>query len=377
MPLSLSRDRVWLYGIGLGLLGLVQIRFAARIGHFWDWTDFWAAGNTVGTQSLLNPQLHHTWQIAHHVAPSTFVYMPAMAWMLAPVAHLPLAAGYVSNALFMFGCAILAALVASRIYGLPQWFTLLCVLAWAPLTQAIIIGQNSPAALLLALVAIAGIVSGNALQCGFSIGALLYKPLYALPLICVLLARRQWLALTIVIGCMGAWYMASTAAVAGDWGWPVQYIRALSSYVAPDFALNAYKAVGIPGLLARAGVPIAFSTAVAYAALLLTLPIFARIPRLEAASIAPLLGLVASPHAWGYDAVMILPALWWLLITAREPWRTRLFAAAYIAAPLYLAAQFLQVQSVAIVAIGGAFLWLVHTGRTNRLKHGNDPCSNG
>jgi hypothetical protein len=33
-------DRVRLYGAGLFLIGLSQLRFVKSVGHFWDWLDF-------------------------------------------------------------------------------------------------------------------------------------------------------------------------------------------------------------------------------------------------------------------------------------------------------------------------------------------------
>ena len=105
------------------------MRFARSVGHFWDWLDFYIAGAMAGTRTLIDPAAHAAWGVTHHLPVTAFVYMPGLAWVLVPAAHMPLAWGFALNAVVMFGCCLLAGMVASRAYGLRWSFSLLTILA--------------------------------------------------------------------------------------------------------------------------------------------------------------------------------------------------------------------------------------------------------
>ena len=79
VPLRIGEDRVRLYGVGLFLIGLAQLRVVTSEGRFWDWADFQIAGLTVGTQALLDPVARVAWGTAHNVATTAFAYMPGYA----------------------------------------------------------------------------------------------------------------------------------------------------------------------------------------------------------------------------------------------------------------------------------------------------------
>jgi hypothetical protein len=72
--------------------------------------------------------------------------------------------------------------------------------------------------------------------------------------------------------------------------------------------------------------------------------------------------VAVSPHAWGYDAVMAVPALLWL-VAGGGPFapRTRsvLLVVAYVLGPLWLVSHQTVVSGVAIVALAGVALWIV------------------
>ncbi|HET7815123.1 MAG TPA: glycosyltransferase 87 family protein, partial [Candidatus Baltobacteraceae bacterium] len=240
--------RLYLYGAGLTILCLAQVRFVVA-QNFGDWSAFQSAGATVGTRALLDPVLHARWQSAHHVAQSTFPYLPGAAWALVPFAHLPAAAGYAINFVLMAAAALAAALLAAKIYNLPRDVTAVTAFAWAPLVAGLATGQNAPMGLLLCVCAIAGLARRSSLVVGLACGALLYKPLFALPLLLLLAVRREWRALGIAAVCGGMWYLLGVAATAGQWTWPVQYASAIRGYALHDFHINAVKAIGIPQLL--------------------------------------------------------------------------------------------------------------------------------
>lgn len=340
--LRLSVDRIWFYGIGLTLIGIAQIRFSASVGRFWDWHVFRDAGAAAGTA---------------HVFQSRFVYMPGAAWFLTPFAHLSLQAGFIVNAISMVAASVAVGVLASRIYRLPASFAILCAFAWVPMMISVVIGQNAPLALLFVMVAIYGLARDRPIIAGAAIGVLLYKPTYALPFIALFLIRRQWRALAVATLCAAVWYGLSAAAAGWDWNWPIGYVHELSRYAGPDFASNAVKAVSLPGLLMRFGVPATIAGAIGVVGFLACAPLLSRVNQLEAASITSMLALTFSPHAWYYDAVLVLPTLYFVMAAVREPLRSRIIVASYAIAPLLLVAGYIGVDPLAIVVLAAPIVW--------------------
>jgi hypothetical protein len=160
------------------------------------------------------------------------------------------------------------------------------------------------------------------------------------------------------------WYLAGVAAGAGDWAWPSTWLGAIRGYLDADFAGNADKAVSLPGLVARLPVPTWVPILAAALVVTAALPRLIRAPIVEAAIGACLVGVAVSPHAWGYDAVMVVPALVWLL-AGGGPWSTRtrtaLLVAAYALGPLWLVSRQTVVSGIALVVLGSVALWIVRS----------------
>jgi len=356
--LRITPDRIRLYGGVLFLVGLTQLRFVKSVGHFWDWLDFYIAGLLAGSRTLLDPTAREAWGAAHQLPVTAFAYVPGFAWAFVPISHVSVASGFVINAVVMLAVGVAASLVAARIYGLDRSLALLMILAWAPTTGAIVTGQNSPLGLLLSLVAILGLVGDRAGLAGVAIGALCYKPTYGIPFLLLLLVFRKWKVLGVVAACGVVWYALSAAAAGGDWLWPQAYLRSLKGYVGPDFVYNAPKAVSIPGLLMRLGTPDSIAFGLGLVLLIAATYTMRTFSLLRAASLAGLIGVATSPHAWAYDAAVGLPALFWAVKEMPEPRRTNVVVAAYVIAPLWLASNLLRVDLLAIVVIGLAMICL-------------------
>jgi len=362
--LRIGRDRVRLYGIGLALIGLSQLRFVASVGHYWDWVDFYAAGAMAGTRALLDPPARAAWGAAHQLPVTAFAYTPGFAWALAPAAQLSIQWGFAFNAVLMSACAVAAAVVAARVYSVGRAQATYMTIGWAPVTAAVVTGQNSPLALLLSLFAVDGLQRDDAVRVGLSVGALGYKPTYVLPFALLLLLYKKWKAIGVVAACGAVWYVLSAYAAGGDWMWPRPYLESLARYVGPDFAYNRAKAVSLPGVLMLAGVSPTWAFALGMALLVAGLS-WLRVRGagvVQAASLAGAIGVATSPHAWPYDAAMALPALFWVAANVREPVRTRAIVVAYAIAPLWLAAHVLGFDPFAIVVIVGAVWMLGQTG---------------
>ena len=366
VPLRIGEDRVRLYGVGLFLIGLAQLRVVASEGRFWDWVDFQNAGLTVGTRALLDPVARVAWGTAHNVATTAFAYMPGYAWLLYAPARFPLAWGFAANAVAMLAVCFFAAVVAARVYTLERTFALLAILAWAPTTAAILTGQNSPIGLLLWFLATQALVAGHDVTAGLFAGLLLYKPTYAIPLGILLLFRRNWTAIGVAALCGVGWYVISVAAAAKDWLWPMTYLKSLSEYVGPDFAYNAPKAVSLPGLLMRVGVPSNIAFLIGMALLVVAAWRARKRPIVEAMSAMAIVGVATSAHAWPYDAVLALPAWFWTMTAVSEPARTRGIVAAYAVAPVWLLSHVVGVDLLAVPVLAGATRASAHRSGTGR-----------
>jgi len=286
----------------------------------------------------------------------------AMRWLAGmPVVDvLPLGVSFVAWGVLMLVCAVGAGVVGARAFDLHRSWGILAVLAFAPVTASIVIGQNAPLGLILAMIAIAGLAADRAIQPGLAVGALLFKPTWALPLAGLMVLRRRWASVAVVLLAIVAWYLAGVAAAAGDWGWPSVWLAGLGDYVASDYASNADKAVSLPGLIARLPVPSWVPIAAGVVLVVVAVPRLLRAPITEAATGACLVGVAASPHAWGYDAALIVPWLLWAMSShgLAEPWKTRIVAATYLVGPLWLFSRQTAVSALAPVVIGLTLLWL-------------------
>jgi Glycosyltransferase family 87 len=364
LPLRLSRDRIWLYAaIAAIFSSLPYIVMPSRFTEMatkHDFANYWSAGATAGTKALTDPTAHAQWQSVHHIAIQPFVYPPAFAWAYAPFAHLaPLPALYAAQGA-MAGLFVLAALLIARVYRLRAWFALAAVFAWGPTIATIEDGQNTGLSLVLALSAILSLLHRRTLLAGLVVGLLLYKPTDALALVVLLIVRKEWRALAVAGCCAIVWYAASAVASGGDWQWPVQYAATIQKWYVAHSAGAQYGvyAFTLPTILLTLGTSQAIAFSAAGALFLLALPLLARAPLLEAASMALFVALATSIHAWNYTAALALPAICYVMITLREPWRTRLLLPAYAGAAIGSATPY-GGPFLALICIGGTIGWMI------------------
>jgi hypothetical protein len=204
----------------------------------------------------------------------------------------------------------------------------------------------------------AGLVVGS-VRAGAAAAALLYKPTIGLPLAGLFVLRRRWLALVVVALGVLAWYLLGIWAAGGSLTWPTTWWKTVADWLADDAARNADKAVSLPGLVSRLGAPDALAYGAGALLVVAALPRLLRSPFREAAAGALLVGVAASPHAWSYEAALLLPIVWWALAGGiAEPWRTRLLLAGYLLGPFWLVSRQTVVSVVAIVVLGAYAIWV-------------------
>jgi hypothetical protein len=252
---------------------------------------------------------------------------------------------------------IAAGLVGSRLYGVNPWFGVAAVLFWAPSVAAIETGQNIGIALFLIFFTGWALVNRRPAFAGAALGMLLYKPTIAIPLLLLMVVRREWRVLQSAAAVAVVWYVACIVASGGDWLWFRTYLGTMAWWLRLDFAAGSSKAFTIPTLLMAAGANLQWATVAGIAVLALSLAALKRARVVEAVSMAPLIGLAASLHSWSYEAALMLPAVFFAATTLREPQRTALFASSYVAVALALP---LKHGSLVLAAfcIGGAGAWI-------------------
>jgi hypothetical protein len=358
-PRILTDRRLRVWGIGLAAAFWLPA-FGAAALQFWDFAAFYSAGALVGRSNLSQLAPVVAYQVERGLQPTPFVNPPAYALLYAPLAHLPYdVAGYLALAI-MAALLLVAVEYGRRPFGVPQRVAFIGALAWPPAAAGVVSGQSSALALSLVVVVMAGLgrssTRGSVLA-GLAVGAMAYKPQLAAALLVLLLVRGDWRALMASMAGVGALYLGSVAATGGNWGWPSDWLATIQTYVGPDVAENGWQAISLAGLGGRLGVPV-LPYLVGGLLFIYMLPQLRSRPVYEAVALVCALGLVASPHAWVYEATLLLPALAMLRSNRRAIVATYLLAAAWPACAL------LGWQPLAL-AVAVAPLLLVRSGHSH------------
>jgi hypothetical protein len=343
--------------VGLIAVGLLPV-ISAPLNAWNDWGAFWSAGGTVGGSDLVEASRHIAWQAAHGAPQAFFAYPPAAAWLFWPFAQISLSWSFWVQAALMLACIGAAGLIAARVYGLTPELAILASLAWAPTTASVVLGQNVPFALLLAMVAIWALATDRPWLAGLAVGMLWYKPTLALGFVALFAIRGRWRELGVALAAGGVAFLLSVAAAGGDWNWLATWLDGARAWLPADAAANADKAISLPGLLGRLPVPWVVPVLGGAALAVAAVPGLRRAGIAEAASAACLLGLAAGPRAWGYEAALAFPFMCWVIAGGvGEPRRTRLVVAAYMLGTLWFFSSVTHVSAIAVVVLTASVLW--------------------
>jgi hypothetical protein len=312
-----------------------------------DFSAFYAAGALCCGPHLYDLGRLASFQVAHGLPQTPFVYPAAVALAYLPLAQLPYAlAGAVHMAL-MAAALVGAALLGADLLGLPRRWALLGSLAWSPAAAGVLSGQNTAVALLLVVLAARAWSAGSIGWAGAAVGAVAYKPQLAAPLAGLLVVRGAWRGVATLLIVVALQYLLGVAAT-GDPGWPRDWLAAVQhpAYTEGDLRANGWQAVSLPALLSRSaflgpGWPSLAPLGYLLGGLLVVaaLPALRRWPLVPAIALACAVGLVVSPHAWVYDGTLLLPAVGVFAVAAARrgwPWQDRwLLAGAYALALLW------------------------------------------
>jgi hypothetical protein len=207
------------------------------------------------------------------------------------------------------------------------------------------------------MLAVVGIAKRREMLFAVAVGLLLYKPTMALPFLLLVPVWRLWKAAGIIAAMGAMWYALSAAAV-GTLFWIGPYLHALSALYSVDRVVDGDYAIGLPGVLIHMGLSPTAGWLLGALLLLAALVPLARAPRVEAATMASVIGLATTPHAYGYDALLLLPALWYFAASAYRFRMPALFCI-YCIAPFYLVSRRLHFDALAIDVVGIALVWAV------------------
>jgi hypothetical protein len=309
--------------------------------------------------------------------PIPFVNPALMAWLIQPLALLPLQTGTdVFAALNVVAMALSAAILARRAaprLGAPLAACLVVIAVFSlEAGTGILLGQSDGLMLLAATLAIEALDRRRPLIAGLLLVPLLLKPQLVWLVPPALAAARQWR----MLGALAAGavvVLIGSVAVAG----PAHLMDAVGLVTAPAYAHLDLQSNSIPTLIAR---PLA-SNAAAWAAAL-TLAAFAVLAMVvlrdslrrnvvPAVAIAIGLSVVLSPHLGDYSLMLLAVPV--AVLAPRAPGLAMALAGAYTAASLFNPLISLNESTVAVVLLAGlvAVVWqATHVGSGVAMKVG-------
>jgi hypothetical protein len=304
-----------------------------------DFSAFYVAGVFAFTPDVARLEPIVRFQHAHGLPITPYVYPAGIALAYVPLAQLPYPLAGALHLVLMAAVLALTAAIGADLVGLPRRWAVLGTFAWAPAAAGAISGQNTSVALLLVVLAAAALRGterrAHDTPCGppeerrsrlrsesvvgVLVGLLAYKPQLSAPLAGLLAVRGRLIAVALVAAVLAVHYVLGIVATGGNAAWPLDWLATVRAYTVEDFRANGWQAVSLPAFLARFDLamgtgtpfgPLALLGLVLGAALVIaSLPALRRWPAVSSVALACAVGLVINPHAWVYDATLLLPAL--------------------------------------------------------------------
>jgi hypothetical protein len=322
----------WQAAAALALLGAGEaVAQAVRGVRFTDHTDYAglaAAARLLNTGSrcvyCLPAEAHAQTQLLGHppdIGVMPFANPPLAAWLLRPIAALPLHTGAaVFLALSLAALVVSTALLSRLLPSIPPGRRLLLAAAAATLApglSALTYVQWSPLLLVAAAGAVVLAARGGGLASGALLSVLLIKPQVVWLVVPALLIAGRWRTLAAMVPGTLVWAV-TTLAMVGTGGL-VDWYR---SNVLLDVG-DSVKTAGVPGLLAQVtghpavSFPAAVLCALGAVALLWTLRERLRLDPALAVATGLALSQLAAPHVFGADLLLLAPLV--VLVARRRP----------------------------------------------------------
>jgi alpha-1,2-mannosyltransferase len=353
------RARLWLVA---GAIAAYLPLLGVPLRSWLDFSSFYAAGKLAFTPDVARLAPIVQYQVQHGLPPTPFVYPAGVALLYVPFSWLPYDLAAALHVALTAALLVVAAAWGAKLLGIPRNWAILGALAWGPAAAGVISGQNSSDALLLVVAAAAGMVRGRDRISGIAAGLLTYKPQLGAPIAGLFLLRRRWEALAWVVAFIGVEYLLGVLATGGNLAWPRDWIETLSQYTNADFHDNGWQAISLPALGTRFELLIGLTGLgllgfmFGAIAVIYSISHLRKLPALESVALACALGLLISPHAWVYDATLLLPAVGVFARGAMRrgwPWQDRwLLVAAYVIGLTWALGGFVGITLVPLLVVG-------------------------
>ena len=288
-------------------IGIAGIAFGAALALHspvtWsvDFNEFYSAGQVVGTGHLYDWAAIRPLELEHTVRTVPFGRIPAFALAFKPLSALPYTPARIMW--LALGVAALAGVVF--LWPLSRWEPMAAALCWSiPVVMCLTFGQDSMWFLFFVALGLRLLLNGRDFWAGMALSACAAKPHLALLIPVLLVARGKWRTLSGGAAGGAVILLASFAAEGKDWP-----ARLLALSRAPEFNPAPDRMPTLAGLLSMLGgsLPLQLLLAAAVGAACWMLSRRLTLPSAMALALAG--GLLVSPHAYGYDALLLLPAL--------------------------------------------------------------------
>jgi len=337
---------------------------AGRVGG--DFPAFYGAGSIVadgdaddlydlGRQREAQAGLHPDEQEVQY-----FAYPPPVAAGYSLLARIPYVPAYVLHTGAMALALVAAFLVVRPMLPAlrpPGSVLAAVVVTFLPTFMAVTLGQNSALVVLLLAVSWRAARDENDVLAGLALGALLFKPQYAVPVIGLHLLRLRWRIVATSAAAGAVWWIAGLAMLGAGWvgAWSAQ----VGEFNAVDAEVNGANAISWLGIAEHwLGVGSSPAILVGGVLALATAGLLARTwwrrPATDLAvpiAVAAAGVLLISPHAMFYDATLLLLAVAGLAAAGRLPDR-RMLAAGWLLGALHPLKDVVGITPVAAVVIG-------------------------
>jgi hypothetical protein len=323
-PLATERPRGWRDAwtpkrVRLSLFAAIVLSWLLALGMpyggWFDFPAFYAAGGLAFTSGVIDLEAISQFQVEHGLAVGPWVYPAGVALFYAPFAALPFGVAGLLHFLLMAALLLLAVFTWATLSPLPRRWLIVGALAWSPAALGVIAGQNTSLALLLVVSTAWALTHERDGLAGMASGLLAYKPQLAAPMVGLLLLRGRWSGLFVAVLFLGVHWLLGVVATGGQLDWPLPWLDNVDAYQEADFLVNGMKAISLPSfgrqLELLTGLPglMVAGYVVAAVIVIVCIPALRRLPASEAVALAAACGLLISPHAWAYDAALLLPAV--------------------------------------------------------------------
>lgn len=341
-----------------------------------DFSAFYAAGALAFSAQVIDLRAIADFQALHGLPNTPFLYPPGLAIAYVPLASLPYDLAAALHVVVQALALLAAAILGSRVYGLPRRWTLIGAFAWPPAAAAVVSGQNSAVLLLLIVTATWALTRGSSrfgtVLAGLAIGLAAYRPHLGLPFSGLALWRRLWSVVIVAGLVLVAQYALGVLATGGLLDWPTRWLATIGTETGNDFASVGWQAIGLPGILGRISLAGSAPGSLLGPALLGyvigAVLVFSSWRALRgwglgrAVALTCALALFAGPRGFTYDGTLLLPAVAVLAHEGSErgwPWTYRwLLAVAYGLALAWPFGAFLRVSPLALVVLAAPLVLL-------------------